>query len=302
MELAITSTVDPYFRFNGNLVYRPQSVEIEEAFATTTDLPLNLQARAGQFFTRFGRLNAVHPHAWDFVDQPFVMSKFMGADGNRGLGTEISWLVPLPWYAEVLTSITDATGESSARSFFGAQSMAVNGPLDLQSTTALKQFFPLNPDWSLAWGVSGATGPNPTGVTNRSDIVGTDLYLKYRPLEGASWTNIALTTEALARRRQVPGNLLADYGVYSTALWRFEERWAAAVRYEYGSGMPGDYLDPEWTGDRQRYTANVTFWPSEFSRLRLQGSVDRPAWLPTPTYAAFLAVEFVVGAHGAHAF
>jgi hypothetical protein len=47
-------------------------------------------------------------------------------------------------------------------------------------------------------------------------------------------------------------------------------------------------------------SANFTFWPSEFSRLRLQGSADR---LGRETdWALFLAAEFVVGAHGAHQF
>ena len=55
--------VDPYFRFDSNLVFSQFGVEIEEAYATTLDLPANLQVRAGQFLTRFGRINATHPHA-----------------------------------------------------------------------------------------------------------------------------------------------------------------------------------------------------------------------------------------------
>ena len=46
----------------------------------------------------------------------------------------------------------------------------------------------------------------------------------------------------------------------------------------------------------------LTFWPSEFSRLRLQGSSDIPGWRPDPIWAVFLASEFAIGAHGAHKF
>ena len=58
---------------------------------------------------------------------------------------------------------------------------------------------------------------------------------------------------------------------------------------------------PEWTGARDRVAAQLTFFPTEFSRLRAQGSVDHPAWAD-PIWAAFLSLEVSVGAHGAHAF
>ncbi len=63
-----------------------------------------------------------------------------------------------------------------------------------------------------------------------------------------------------------------------------------------------DYLDPEWVSERHRVAANLTFWPTEFSRIRLQGSVDVPTWQDTPIWAGFLALELVTGAHGAHTF
>jgi hypothetical protein len=96
---------------------------------------------------------------------------------------------------------------------------------------------------------------------------------------------------------------------YSQILWRFNQRWGTALRYEYGSpawnqdGKPGnDYLDPYWTDHRHRVSANVTFWPTEFSRARLQASSDVLGWQGTPNWAVFLAFEFAVGAHGAHVF
>lgn len=302
VELSVSSAVDPFFGYNSNIVFSQFGVEVEEAYGTTTALPFNLQARAGQFLTRFGRLNPTHPHAWEFIDQPFIVGKFLGGEGNRGLGGEVSWLSPLPWYAEVVGSVTEAQGEATARSFFGAQDLGVRSPLDLQATTSLQQFFPLSRDWALNWGLSAATGPNPTGRANRSDVFGTDLYLKYRPLEEGSSMIVSSTTELLARRRQIPGDVLFDFGGYSSLFWRFANQWGTAARYDYGSGLATDPLDPEWIGDRHRVTADLTYWPTEFSRLRLQGSGDFPTWRPQPIYAAMLSVEFVTGAHGAHKF
>jgi hypothetical protein len=309
LEMAVGGAVDPYFRVDGNLVFSQFGVEIEEIYGTTLALPGNLQARVGQFLTRFGRLNATHPHAWDFVDQPFQLGRVFGGEGNRGVGAELSYLTRLPWYAEVVVSFSEAAGEATARSFFGPDDLPLETPLDVQSTVALEQFFELGHDWSLLTGLSVATGPNPTGYRNRSDVYGVDLFFKYRPISRVSETRLELQAEWLYRRRQIPGTVLRDHGGYAYLLWQFATRWETAARYEYGAAattrageVGADYLDPEWTAGRHRLSGQVTFHPTEFSRLRAQLSVDRPRWLDDPIVAAFLAVELAIGAHGAHRF
>lgn len=309
LECAVGAAVDPYFRFDANIVFSQFGVEIEEVYATTLDLPFQLQGRVGQFLTRFGRVNNTHLHAWDFVDQPFAIGRVFGAEGNRGLGMEVSWLAPLPWYAEAVLSATDAGGEATARSFLGASGFQPGSVLDLQLTGALEQFFELSPDWSFLAGASVANGPNGTGHDNRTDVYGIDLYLKYRPLGGADPTILSFQSEWLYRRRQVPGDLLQDLTGYLSAFWRFDLQWGLAARYELGlpaTGLSGrvadDPLDPEWTRPRHRLSAALTFWPTEFSRARLQAAADVPTWRTAPTYSVFLAFEFAVGAHGAHKF
>jgi hypothetical protein len=310
LEMAIGKSVDPYFRFDSNVVFSQFGVEVEEAYATSLAFPWNLQLRAGQFLTRFGRLNSTHPHAWDFVDQPFALSRVFGGEGNRGLGAELSYLTPLPWYVEIVGSVTDAAGEATARSFFGGEDLGVSTPLDFQFTLAVKQFFDLSANGSLFFGLSMATGPNPTGHDNRSEVYGTDLYLKYRPITYGSYTIVALQTEWFYRRRQIPNDVLQDVSGYAYLFWRFARRWGTALRYEYGgpalnidgARSPDDYLDPFWTDHRQRVSANVTFWPTEFSRVRFQASVDHAGWREDPIFAAFMTLEFSVGAHGAHKF
>jgi hypothetical protein len=303
LEVSIGKSVDPYFRFDSNLVFTQFGVEIEEAYGTTLALPGRFQIRLGQFLTRFGRINPTHPHAWDFVDQPLAIGRVFGGEGNRGLGVEGSWLAPLPWSVEVFLSVTDAAGEGTARSFYGADDLGIDTPLDLLTVLAVKQFFPLGDDWSLLLGLSFAGGPNATGHDNRTEVYGVDLYLKYRPLGAGSHTEIAFTSEWLWRRRQVPEDVLTDWNGYAQLSWRFAKRWGTAARWELGTATAAtDPLDPTWTEARQRASAQLTFWPTEFSRLRVQGSVDAPAWRDDPVVALFLACELVVGAHGAHRF
>lgn len=308
LELSFGAAVDPYLRLDGQLVFGEQGVEIEEAYATTLDLPIGLQARFGRFATRFGRINAKHLHAWHFADQPFYYGRVFGGEGNRGLGVELSLLTPLPWYVELAASVTQASGAESNRSFFGDEDLGVETPADLLYVTALEQFFPLTDDWSLAWGLSGAFGPNSTGRSNRTEVYGTDFYLKYRPISRQSSSELTLEMELLHRRRQVRDDVLADFGGYTQLGWRFDQRWGSAVRYEYGSPSfdsegktSSDPLDPEWLDSRHRMTAALTHWPTEFSRFRLQASRDMPGWRDA-IWAAFLTAELVAGAHGAHTF
>src|SRR6266480_816825 len=66
IELAFDGAVDPYFEGFANIVFKLDNdneteVEVEEAFMQTTNLPYNLQLKAGQFFAAFGRLNPTHP-------------------------------------------------------------------------------------------------------------------------------------------------------------------------------------------------------------------------------------------------
>jgi hypothetical protein len=304
LELSLMAAIDPYFRFDANIVFGLFGVEVEEAYGTTLALPWNLQARAGQFLSRFGRLNNTHPHAWDFADQPLVSGKFFGSEGQRGLGLELSALLPLPWYVEVVGTALMPAGGANMRSFYGNDDLGVDHVDDLVYVVALKQFFPLTDDWSLAWGLSGAFGPNPTGRDNRSEIYGTDLFLKWRPIGRASYQEVSLEAELLLRRRQVPGGVLQDGGGFAQLVWRFDQRWATGARYEYLSGVAGDWLDPDEDDREQRAAVNVTFWPTEFSRLRVQYSASLPAWREDVdvVHAVFLTLELVAGAHGAHTF
>lgn len=302
LELHMDASVDPYFRFDTNIVFAPFGVEVEEAYATTLGLPWNLQVRAGQFLSRFGRINATHPHAWQLTDQPIVIGKFFGAEGNRGIGAELSWLVPVSWYAEVVGSVTDADGDEASRSFLGSSGVQVDGPEDLLYTLALEQFFPFDDDWSLFLGFSGMFGPNGTGNDNRTEIYGADLYLRYRPIASENRAAVSLQAEALYRTRQVPRDRLEDFGLYAQLTWNFTPRWETSARYEFVSGVENDPLDPEWTEPRQRASVALTFYPSHFSRIRAQGSLDDPQFRNEPIWAAILALEVLVGAHGAHEF
>lgn len=300
LEMALGAAVDPYFRLDANLVFSLFGVEVEEAYGSTLRLPGGFAMRAGQFLTPFGYINGTHPHAWHFVDQPLVLGKFFGGEGSRGLGFELSWLAPTPWFMEWVAAANMASGGATARSFYGNDAIPLDGVEDLLYTTALKQFFDLGEDWGLAWGLSAQHGPNATGFNNRSAIYGSDVRIRWRPRDHAKRRALTSQTEVMLRQRQLPDAEVVDFGGYTQLVFAINTRWETGARFEWVSGDPDDDLDPEWDAMRRRTSAQVTFYPSHFSRLRLQGSVDEPTWRDRPTFAGFLAAEFMIGAHAAH--
>jgi hypothetical protein len=338
VELTFAGVVDPFLRGDANIVLQIDQtgetvIELEEAYLTTLDLPGNLQLQAGQFFSSFGRLNPTHPHTWDFVDQPVVNSRFFGPDGLRSPGVQLSWLLPLPFFAEVVLSAQNSQGET-ATSFrnepgesVGGRTLVerdVEGADDLLYLTRLRTSFDLAEDLSLVAGLSGAWGPNATGAHTRTAIYGADLYAKWRPLSNdQGWPFVAWQTEAMLRRydaAQVLGaeggatatpTTLDDAGLYSQLLWGFARPWVAGVRYDRAFGEAASFALPEGSYDtrqdplrdsRQRYSAVLSYYPSEFSKLRLQYDYDRAQFLAEGAHSAFLQFEILFGAHGAHKF
>lgn len=64
----------------------------EEAFLKLKDIPGGFEVRGGRMFSRFGRQNAKHLHAWDFADMPLVWGRFLGDDGLILDGADATWL------------------------------------------------------------------------------------------------------------------------------------------------------------------------------------------------------------------
>src|SRR3954466_13381516 len=97
VEVALSAIVDPYFKGEVYLtIPNLEGIEVEEAFATSTSLPWNLQLKMGSFRSAFGRQNGQHLHIQDFTRRPLINAAFLGADGLRGPGVQVSWLAPLP--------------------------------------------------------------------------------------------------------------------------------------------------------------------------------------------------------------
>ncbi len=326
VELVLGASVDPYFTGNVNIVYQidqngESTVELEEAYLTSTSLPWNLQLKGGQFFNQFGRLNPTHPHAWDFVDQPLVNGRFLGPDGLRGPGLQLSYLLPVPIYAEAILGIQNGSGETGY-SFRNTPGDAlygrtmINRPIeqvgDLLFVPRLVGSVDLTDTQTVVLGISGAFGPNGSGTDTRTSLYGFDLFYKWKPLTAESgWPFIGWQTEIMIRNYEagavgapspLPEQLLRDHGGYTQWLWGFIRRWVAGVRLDYVAGSGGDPSADPARERRFRVSPDVTFYPSEFSKWRLQYNMDAIQSRHSLVHSVYLQWEFLIGEHGAHKF
>jgi hypothetical protein len=322
--------VDPYFKGFGNIVLKldknnETSIELEETYLQTMSLPGNLQVKGGQFFANFGRQNSQHPHQWAFVDDPIILTRTFGPEGLRNIGAQLSWLAPTPFFTEATLGVFNGQG-STAFSFrnpgepingidrvHGRTTLDQNlsGPGDLLYVPRISSSFDLTAEQTLVAGVSAAFGPNETGTANRSEVYGADLYWKWKPATAqAGFPFVSLQTEALYQRFEagadpafaLPAETLRDWGFYAQMLWGFRQRWVAGLRGEYANGNTGAY-DPSdvFRNQRTRISPDLTFYPSEFSKIRLQYNYDQGELFGT-AHSIWMQVEFLLGAHGAHKF
>lgn len=326
IELSMTAAVDPYLNGEAHLIYQLDAAgeskfELEEVFFTTQFLPAGFQLKGGHYFTEFGRLNSRHPHSWSFVDQPVINSRLLGGDGLRNPGVRLSWLSPLPFYSEFYFGIQNSNGET-ASSFLGSADETdfeghpvvknkVSEIGDLLFSTRWLNSVDLTPTATMNFGLSALFGPNATGESTRTNIYGIDLYMKWQPLSTVrGWPFVKWQFEWMKRNYEagayddgstiVSEETLKDWGFYNQIVWGFLPGWVWGIRHDYADGNgSGNSFNRD---RRNRYSTNLTWYPSEFSKLRLQYNLDDAQHLDKKAHAVWLQFEFMFGAHAAHKF
>jgi hypothetical protein len=113
---------------------------------------------------------------------------------------------------------------------------------------------------------------------------------------------------------QLGAETLTDYGFYAQVQYGFTRNWVAGLRFDYVDGDTGAYellglqdaegnpLEPDLLRARRwRVSPNLTWFPTEFSKIRLQYNYDDREFIGVD-HSVWLQFEFVLGAHGAHKF
>jgi hypothetical protein len=319
IEISLFGQIDPYARAEvrfeaGEEEAGEIAVHLAEANLTLMTLPFNTQLKMGQMRNRFGLLNQTHEHDRPFIDQPNVLTRFLGDEGLVERGAELTWVAPLPFFLEGLVGVFNGDNETS----FGYGKLTQ--PL---VTGRLRTFFELGDSNAVQLGASVANGDTPE--RRRNTLLGFDAKYKYKP-EGWQHPLLTLLGEMIYQNRRI--NVLGEdtngdgvqdtpdqsrtrnrWGWYlggevqpvRTGPW---SRWAAGFRYDWTQF-------PIQRGHEWAAGPYLTFMPSEFLRFRLgykyterdkrDGFTDNESSARKVDEILFQAT-FILGAHPAHPF
>jgi hypothetical protein len=263
VEVAFQDRVAPNLRADFFLSAEKEAdwtTEVEEGYLTWSN-PLgvrNLSTRFGKLRTPFGKLNPQHPHTWRFVDQPSVISAFLGPDGLNSDGAVLQYLLPIPGlFANVevggwqtVSSAEEGLGFAgtghdaySARLWFGKE---------------------VGRDRELELGFSRYQGKGmPQGITDTRRLAINGVDLTYRAFPGA-YRRIVVQGEAIQHHTSGPGSDRTRWGGYLDLAYRPNQYWEGGIRGDY-TQFPFPTRGQETAG-----SAYLTRFLTEQTSLRLE--------------------------------
>jgi hypothetical protein len=316
LELDITGGVDRYLQIEVSIAFpHATTVVVDEAHATTMRLPGGFRIRGGLFRAAFGQQNKQHLDQLDFVRRPVAYTHFLGYNGLRGPGAEISWLAPrLPFDLELslaALSIEAAPPDIVLQSFGGGERW------DFAYVAGARSTFRVREATSMSLGVAYARGKTSHRTTRTAMIPGTMVTAEsigftpfdnfYTHLIGADLTvawhsrtrsALALTWQTEYYVRLIP-NLVIDGnkrpqtegGAFSQLVLQLARSWLTGLRID-ATGIPRNTNVRTEVG----LSGMVTWRVSSWSQLRLHGEVRFPQDAGQPVNGAvFLQLQASLG-------
>ncbi len=275
-DLDIQSYLDPYSRAHFVLgVPEGESPELEEAYITWFHLPGGLGLTAGKKRAQFGVLNRWHKHALDQVDAPWVLEESFGEEGLSGTGVSLAWMIPHPWASANELTVEVSNGDNEV-AFAGAD---WHNPALL---ARLKNYFDLNENSYLEIGLTGLNGEEDRELGLDHHFAALDFSYDWYPAGRELYREFLVRGMLLRSVRERDGHPDArSWGGYAYAQFKFSPHWITGLRF--------DRVDDQHGAQRHVWGLSpyLTFWQSEFVRLRAQMSyrddslrgIDRKYWL-----------------------
>ncbi|WP_200764071.1 hypothetical protein [Nitrosophilus alvini] len=256
-EFNLHSEVDGYFDADAIFHISKDSIEIGEAYVTTTNLPYDMSLKGGKFKSGFGYINAYHQHRWNFSYIPLIYEAIFGPEGLNEQGIQFQWnshSYPLSVGFEALQGKNDRSfGYTSSNSLYTCY----------MKTHKKFGVFSINGELSLA------SGKNESG--HNTTVYGAHFIAKKSLSERSEilWQN-----EYLYRNKKNDAQTLKQSGFYTEAVYMYNNEIGGGLRY--GAILKNE---PDFSENLDRYSAMLVFKPTEFSRLRLQYSKDRSKYI-----------------------
>ncbi|MEJ2312234.1 MAG: hypothetical protein P8Y10_06765 [Gemmatimonadales bacterium] len=254
-------------------------IGLEEGYVDWIAMPAGMSVKLGVFRQELGLYNRWHTHALFEVDRPLPITNFVGEDGlvqtgfslalpllQAGPLTQSTWL-------EVAAGTNEALFEDSGQpSFLGRT----------------QSFFDLGPASFLQVGVDGVVGRNSDAELN-SSLFSVDVFYRWRPPARALYQDLQLKAEWYFARKNEQTLIQHGNGGYAQAHYKFARQWEVGFR--------ADYVNPyDPSPDVWQLVPSVSWWQSEWVRLRLQANIVRREGRATD-YTLLFQTVWALGPH-----
>ena len=337
-EIAFSGSVDPYFDVYTIFAVGDGAIEVEEGYFLTRKLLPGLQLRGGKFYSGFGYVNKQHPHQWDFVDQNLPYDMLLGGSIND-TGVQLTWLPSLPFYTQIGVEALQGDNEGFAAQLGGEASpffdekpgpRLFTGWLKVSPNLGYSNAVQVGASYAFSrrhqalvahdHEVEPVEGEAHVDEAFQGDgqVLGLDFVWRYDSPRQYGRGDFTLQAEYLRRVTDLSlvgaGEEAAagetrkatQDGFYAQAVYGLASRVTLGLRYDV-AGMTNRIEggeESESYDDSRRFSANLTFNPTEFSRLRVQYTRgDFAVGGAREKYdQVYVQFQMSLGAHGAHKF
>lgn len=271
LELVLGSNVDPYSRLDATIAFNDKNeVDLEEAYLTRFGLPFGTTARIGEFLPKIGKMVPVHRDSIDTVDEPLVIQRYFGDEGMHKAGVDLTKVLdlPLPSVHQVTVGVLEGGNGDGGTAFGSARRRPT-------LYGHLKNYIDITDVTNFELGASEAVGSNDNDASFKTNVLGVDATLRHTiaqdkeiKLQGETFVlNRRESIDELDGTTNPSGDFWGGYGLFDV---RLSSQWGAGFRFDYVEPVDRLLADPNKA--EIGYTGYLTFYQSEFARLRAQFS------------------------------
>ena len=253
-------------------------LDLEEGYLYWVGLPGAIGLKAGRFRQELGLYNRWHTHALLEVERPLPIGAFLGDDGLIQTGASLT--LPSFQVGPSTQTLTFETALADNKLFEGGTNFSYLG--------RIQSFVDVSPSTYLQFGANGVYGSN-DDLDLDATLFGVDVAFRWAPPSQARYRELTLKGEWYWADRDIGTESFSGDGGYAQASYRWDQRWITGLRV--------DWLDH--FGDAPtalQFVPSVTWWQSEWVRLRLQYNYLKRAGLD-PDHTLLFQTVWAVGPH-----
>jgi|GEM_PF-852569 len=308
LEFGFVSMLDPYSRMKvfASLEWEDGEfhLDLEEAYVEWLALPGRLRLSLGRQFMQVGMLNRWHLHAFPQIDPPLAIKEYMREEAQFGqTGVHVAWLLPRLWSSAGEVVVSLVAGDAD-----GFRGNALTRPAWL---AYINNYYDLSDSTFLEFGASTLWGLAEREPRLRHRIWNAFIRFNWTPPERAKYRGLDVWVEVFRNQLEVqpispledavedahpilpaPPEWRSRWGGFGFVEYRLNQRWLVGLRADYVERMDED-------GTRAWGLSPVlTFWQSEWVRLRLQYSYLRTGLPDRPTeHRVLFLLTWAAGPH-----